>query len=165
MIGKKTLTLESVWEVKMVSAIMLMLCISTCVWVLRAPKTWSKYFLTAFNLLSWWSMFYRNFTSKRRKNVQKVDYIGTPSGWSTPKPGELPVGVPQICLARFTFAENFKKYFDQLSGEHSRFHMVNQWHIYYKMHWISVTFISEYNQTYHTSRLVIIVYILLCVTP
>ena len=31
------------------------------------------------------------------------------------------------------------------------------------MHVQSVTFISEYNQTYHTSHLVIIVYILLCV--
>ena len=31
------------------------------------------------------------------------------------------------------------------------------------MHWISVTFISEYNQSYHTYRLVINVYILLCV--
>ena len=31
------------------------------------------------------------------------------------------------------------------------------------MHVQSVTFISEYNQTYHISRLVIIVYILLCV--
>ena len=32
------------------------------------------------------------------------------------------------------------------------------------MHVQSVTFISEYNQTYHTSHLVIIVYILLCVS-
>ena len=32
------------------------------------------------------------------------------------------------------------------------------------MHGISVTFISEYNQSYHTFHLVIKVYILLCVT-
>ena len=32
------------------------------------------------------------------------------------------------------------------------------------MHGISVTFISEYNQSYHTYRLVIKVFILLCVS-